>query len=276
MNRTLPAAACTMLAFAANSILCRMALRQTAIDPASFTSIRLISGAVVLWLLVVLRQRRPPAGGNWLSALALLAYAAAFSYAYVGVTAGTGALLLFGAVQLIMIASGLISGERIVRRIAVGWVLAVAGVVFLVFPGVSAPPLLDASLMLAAGIAWGIYSLRGQRSKNPLDDTAGNFVRAVPGVLVLSLLLWRHAVFDTEGAALAAISGAITSGLGYAIWYSVLPRLSAIAAANAQLSVPVIASLGGVVLFGESVTLRLAVATFLVLGGIALARHDKA
>jgi drug/metabolite transporter (DMT)-like permease len=259
-----------LLAFAANSILCRMALRQTHIDPASFTSLRLISGAVTLWLLLRLGSARRSLAGNWASAFALLLYALGFSFAYVSVTAGTGALLLFGAVQLIMITAGLLGGERIDSKIACGWTLAVAGLVLLVSPGVAAPPPGKAAMMLAAGIAWGVYSLRGRRSSDALRDTAGNFVRAVPGALLITALLWAHARIDATGALLAVLSGAIASGLGYAAWYSVLPRLSAIAAANMQLSVPVIAALAGVALFGEAITWRLATSSVLVLGGIAL------
>ncbi|MGB6603691.1 MAG: DMT family transporter [Steroidobacteraceae bacterium] len=272
MSRTVAAALFALLGFAANSVLCRMALRQPHIDPASFTSIRLLAGAVTLWLLVRARGReRRAGGGSWWSALALIAYAIAFSFAYLGLTAGTGALLLFGAVQIVMIAAGFFAGERIVAGIVVGWLLAVAGLVLLLLPGIAAPPPVDALCMLLAGAAWGIYSLRGRGSTDALGDTAGNFVRAVPAALVISLVLWARHTADTEGVILAALSGSIASGLGYAAWYTALPHLGAIAAANAQLSVPVIAALAGVVLFGEPITLRLAVATVLVLGGTALA-----
>jgi drug/metabolite transporter (DMT)-like permease len=274
MSRVALATLFALLAFAANSILCRMALRHASIDPASFTSVRLIAGAVTLWVLVWVGRRSSSAGGNWISASALLAYALAFSFAYVAVTAGTGALLLFGAVQLIMISVGLAGGERIDRTIAVGWVLAVAGLVILVFPGVSAPPPIRAALMLCAGVAWGLYSLRGRSSSDPLRDTAGNFIRAAPGAILISAAMWRHSFFDQTGVALAALSGSVASGLGYAAWYTALPRLKAIAAANLQLSVPLLASLGGVILFSEPITLRLVISSVLLLGGIALAtRH---
>jgi len=271
VNRIALAAAFALLAFAANSILCRMALRQASIDPASFTTVRLIAGALTLWMLVGLGKARLRAGGNWISACALLAYAAAFSFAYVAVTAGTGALLLFGAVQLIMISVGVVRGERIDLQIALGWLLAVAGVVILVLPGVSAAPPIHAALMLGAGVAWGIYSLRGRRSSDPLRDTAGNFIRAAPGAVLVSVVMWRHSAFDGTGMLLAALSGSLASGVGYAAWYVALPRLSAIAAANLQLSVPLIAALAGVVLFSEPITVRLAVSSILLLGGIALA-----
>jgi drug/metabolite transporter (DMT)-like permease len=271
MSRFALAAALAMVAFASNSILCRMALRGTAIDPASFTSVRLVTGALTLWILVSVSRRGLARAGDWGSALALLVYAVAFSFSYVGLTAGTGALLLFGAVQLIMIAAGLMAGERITGNLALGWVLAAAGVAILIFPGISAPPARDAGLMICAGIAWGVYSLRGRRSTEALRDTAGNFVRAAPVALLVSALWWAHRSWDAEGIVLAALSGAIASGLGYAVWYTALPRLSAITAGNAQLSVPVLAAFGGVLLFGEAITVRLGVASVLVLGGIALA-----
>ena len=276
MSRVALATGFALIAFAANSILCRMALRQTSIDPATFTSVRIVSGAITLWILVQLGNRRGSVGGTWASAFALLAYAIGFSFAYVAITAGTGALLLFGAVQLIMIASGSAAGERINLRIACGWVLAMAGLVTLVFPGVSAAPAAQSALMLCAGVAWGIYSLRGRRSGDPLRDTAGNFARAVPGALLISAILWRRSSWDEMGVVLAVLSGAIASGLGYAAWYTALPRLRAIAAANLQLSVPLLASLGGVVFFAEPITLRLAAASVLLLGGIALATRKPA
>jgi drug/metabolite transporter (DMT)-like permease len=260
-----------LLAFAANSVLCRMALRSSGIDPASFTSIRLLTGALTMWALVRLTRPGRSLGGDWRSATALLIYAVAFSFAYVSVTAGTGALLLFGAVQLIMISAGLFAGERIDWGIGLGWGVAVAGLVLLLLPGLSAPPTLKAMMMLCAGIFWGIYSLRGRRSIDPLCDTAGNFVRAAPGALLITALLWRHVSLDRAGVLLAVLSGAIASGLGYVAWYRILPRLSAITAANMQLSVPVIAAIAGVLLFGETITLRLAVSSVMVLGGIAVA-----
>jgi drug/metabolite transporter (DMT)-like permease len=261
-----------LLCFAANSVLCRMALREPHIDPASFMSIRLCSGAVTMW--VLLRARGGPqrtVAGDWTSALVLLTYAVTFTFAYLGLTAGTGALLLFGAVQVAMIAAGFAGGERIDLVIGCGWLLAVAGLILLLLPGVSAPPVLDAVLMLIAGIAWGVYSLRGRRSQQPLADTAGNFIRSVPGTLLISALFWPHRTADVEGVVLAALSGSIASGLGYMAWYAALPRLGAIAAANAQLSVPVIAALAGVALFSEPISTRLAAASVLVLGGTALA-----
>ncbi len=279
MSRTASAVVFALLGFAANSVLCRMALRETGIDPASFTSLRLVTGAVVLIALVVagtpIKGNAPQRtlGGNWPSATLLLLYAAAFSYAYVGVTTGTGALLLFGAVQVIMIGVGLHAGERIDARAALGWLVAVVGIVLLVLPGVASAPLLNGSLMLVAGSAWGWYSLRGRGSGNPLGDTAGNFLRAVPGALTLSAWGWPSHELPMRGIALAALSGGIASGLGYAAWYAALPRLRAIAAANLQLLVPILAAACGVVLFHEAMTPRLLAASLCVLGGVAVATH---
>lgn len=271
MRPPVPAVAFALLAFAANSILCRMALRQTSIDPASFTCVRLVAGAITLWFLVRVSKGRQGLGGDWASSLALMAYAFTFSFAYVAVTVGTGALLLFGAVQLIMISFGLARGERVALGSVLGWTLAVCGLVILVFPGVSAPPPPQAALMLCAGVTWGIYSLRGRSSKDPLRDNAGNFIRIAPLAVIVSLFWWRHSSLDRTGVVLAVLSGSLASGVGYAAWYAALPRLRAITAANLQLSVPLIASLAGVVLFGEPITLRLAASSVLLLGGIALA-----
>jgi drug/metabolite transporter (DMT)-like permease len=273
MRRVALAAILAMVAFAANSVLCRMALRGTAIDPATFMSVRLVTGAVTLWVIVRLTRGRLGGAGDWGSAAALLVYAVPFSFAYVGLTAGTGALLLFGAVQLMMVAAGLLSGERFTALAASGWVLAIAGVIVLVAPGVSAPPPRDAGLMVIAGVAWGVYSLRGRSSTDAIRDTAGNFLRAAPGSLLLSALLWAHHSWDPVGALLATLSGALASGLGYVAWYTALPRLSAITAANLQLSVPVIAAFAGVLLFAEPITWRLALAAVMVLGGIAIASN---
>jgi drug/metabolite transporter (DMT)-like permease len=248
-----------------------MALRDTSIDPASFTSVRLVAGALTLWLLLRMKTGNFRLGGDWRSAAALLIYAVGFSFAYVSITTGTGALLLFGAVQLIMISAGLIAGERIRAKAGIGWLLAAAGVVILMLPGVSAPPLREAAMMLCAGIAWGVYSLRGRRSKEPLCDTSGNFVRATPVALLISAVSWAHRSWDAPGVFYAVLSGSLASGLGYAAWYAALPRMTVVAASNAQLSVPVIAALAGVVLFGEPLTLRLVVSSIFVLGGIALA-----
>ena len=263
-----------LMAFAGNSLLCRQALRVTPIDAATFTSVRLIAGAVALWIIVRVRDRKG-ATGTWRSALALFAYAAAFSFAYTSLPAGTGALLLFGAVQATMIGYGLWRGERMRPAQVAGLLLAFAGLVVLTLPGVSAPPLQGALLMLAAGVAWGIYSLRGKGAGDPLRATAGNFLRCVPLALASSLAAWHWFSPDAVGIAYAIASGALTSGVGYAIWYTALPGLKATHAATVQLSVPVIAAIGGIVLLHEQVTLRLLLAAIAILGGIALVVLDK-
>jgi len=268
--RVLALTAMAMLAFAGNSVLARVALEHTGIDAASFTTLRLVSGALVLWLIVRLRQGTATGAGNWWSAAALFVYAAGFSFAYISLPTGTGALLLFGAVQATMIGYGLWTGERLSRLQVTGLLLAIGGLVGLMLPGVSAPPLYGSALMLGAGIAWGIYSLRGRGSGDPTRVTAGNFLRAAPIAIALNLLLlWQFSI-DAAGIVYAVASGALASGLGYVIWYTALPALKPTSAATVQLSVPVIAALGGIVLLGESVTLRLVLASVAILGGIAL------
>lgn len=268
--------ALALLAFAGNSLLCRAALAHTPIDPASFTTIRLVSGALMLGLLVQTRPAAAGGGGSWPSALALFVYAAAFSFAYVTLPAGMGALLLFGAVQASMIGWGLLQGERFTPMQLLGLVLALAGLVGLLLPGLSAPPLAGALLMIAAGVAWGVYSLRGKGAGDPMRVTAGNFVRTVPLALGMSLLFRDRVQIDVAGALYAVASGAITSGLGYAIWYNVLPHLRTSSAATLQLSVPVIAALGGVLWLNEGLTLRLVLASAAILGGIGLVIRKKA
>jgi drug/metabolite transporter (DMT)-like permease len=264
-----------MIAFASNSLLCRVALKHTGIDAASFTSIRLISGALVLWLIVALRRGASIHAGNWLSASALFMYAAAFSFAYVSLPAATGSLLLFGAVQTTMIGYGLWSGERLRGLQILGLVLAFGGLVGLLIPGLSAPPLFGSLLMLGAGVAWGVYSLRGRGAGDPTSVTAGNFLRAVPFAAVMSLLLLNRASLNTAGVLYAMASGGLASGIGYAIWYTALPGLKAAQAATVQLSVPVIAALGAILFLGESLSLRLVFASVAILGGIALVTLEK-
>jgi drug/metabolite transporter (DMT)-like permease len=259
-----------MIAFAGNSLLCRMAFVHTRIDAASFTSIRLLSGAVVLWLIVSAKGEKISDAGSWRSALALFAYAACFSFAYTSLSASTGALLLFGAVQATMIGFGLWQGERLRRRQLAGLALAAAGLFALLLPGLSAPPLLPALLMVGAGMAWAVYSLRGKGNTNPTLTTAGNFLRAVPFAAGLSVATLSHLSIDVAGTLYAMASGALASAVGYAIWYTALRGLHATSAAAVQLSVPVIAALGGVALLGEAVTLRLVLTSTAILGGIAL------
>lgn len=267
----------SMLAFAGNSLLCRLALQQSHLDAGSFTSIRLVSGALVLWLVARKFRGDQTGSGNWPSAWALFIYAAAFSFAYVRLPTATGALLLFGAVQATMISYGLWKGERLQPLQRVGLALALSGLLGLLLPGISAPPLGGSVLMLGAGVAWGVYSLRGKGAGDPTRVTAGNFLRAAPIAIALSLLMLvlQRVTLDAAGIGYALASGALTSGLGYALWYTVLPALKATTAATVQLSVPVLAALGGIVFLGEAVTLRLGLASLAILGGIALVVLQK-
>ena len=262
--------ALVMAAFAANSVLARLALRATDIDAATFTAVRIGAGALVLALIVALR--RSGFGGSWVSASALFVYAAAFSFAYLSLATGTGALLLFGAVQITMIGAGLARGERLSPRQLVGMALALGGLVVLVAPGVEAPPLGAALLMAASGAAWGVYSLRGRGAEDPVGASAGNFLRAALFGLALAGVVGLRGGLqpDPTGIGYAVLSGAVTSGLGYVAWYAVLPALRASSAATVQLSVPVLAALGGVTFVSEPITLRLALASAVTLGGIAL------
>lgn len=273
--RTLLLTALAMLAFAGNSLLCRAALRDSQIDPASFTALRLFAGALVLWLLLYTRKRAATVPGNWAGAFSLFIYAAAFSYAYLHLDAGAGALLLFGAVQLSMITWGLLRGERLHRLQVVGLVLAAAGLVALLLPGTSTPSLSASCLMVLAGIAWGAYSLLGKGTPDPLAATAGNFIRTLPIVAVLCLVALGSLEWDSAGVVYALLSGGLTSGIGYAIWYAAMPGLAAIQAASVQLSVPLLTALAGSVLLGESLTGRLMLAGVAILGGIALVLRDK-
>ena len=266
-----------MLAFAGNSLLCRLALKQTAIDAASFTFVRITAGALALGLIVRMRRAKTVAAvcdrrreGNWPSALALFIYAAAFSFAYLSLSAGTGALLLFGAVQATMISWGWHRGERLRKAQALGLALALGGLAVLVFPGLSAPSLSGSILMLSAGVAWGVYSLRGKTAGDPANATARNFLRAVPFAAVLGVASLPWLRVDGAGLGYAVFSGALASGVGYVIWYTALPDLKAASAATVQLSVPVLAAAGGILFLGEPLTLRFLGASLAVLGGIAL------
>lgn len=265
-----------MIAFAANSVLCRMALGGHHIDAASFTSIRLSAGAVALLGILLIRRipfaiRRP----NWKTVGSLFAYMACFSFAYQYLDAGTGALILFGAVQLTMISAALFAGEKLSLMVSSGLVIAVAGLVVLLFPGVTVPNPVGAVLMGIAGAAWGFYSLGGRGATDPTATTATNFLYAVPLALILSALSLGSASLETYGIALAIASGAITSGVGYVIWYAALPLLSATRAASVQLSVPAIAAFGGVLILGEPVSLRLIIATIMLISGISLVLWNR-
>lgn len=264
-----------MTAFAANSLLCRLALKHAQIDAASFTSIRLLSGAAALWIIMRLQGKAKYAGGSWVAAFALFAYAASFSFAYTSLPAGTGALLLFGAVQTTMILYGLRSGERLNLRQGTGLAIAVSGLIAFMLPGASAPSLPGATLMLIAGVSWGVYSLLGKASIDPLITTARNFYRAIPYTIVLSLLLAPEMRMNGTGMALAILSGAIASGMGYAIWYRVVRESKTTSAAIMQLSVPVIAAVGGIGILGEALTINMFLSSMAILGGIAMILLSK-
>jgi drug/metabolite transporter (DMT)-like permease len=274
-TRLVVATVLAMIAFAGNSLLCRLALKDAHIDAATFTTVRIVAGAVMLWLIVRLRDGTLVRAGNWLSALALFAYACGFSFAYISLPVGTGALLLFGAVQATMIGYGFWAGERLRGLQLAGLVIAFAGLVGLMLPGVAAPSLQGSALMLGAGVAWGIYSLRGRNAGEPTRTTAGNFLRAVSFAVTLSIVTLPWASLDGLGVCYAIASGALTSGLGYAIWYTALQGLKATQAATVQLSVPLIAAAGGIAFLGEHVTLRLLIAAVAILGGIALVIFNR-
>jgi drug/metabolite transporter (DMT)-like permease len=261
-----------LIAFAANSVLCRMALGDGAIDASSFTVIRLLSGAIVL--LVIISTTGNIAGtsnrGSWSASFMLFLYAISFSYAYISLDTGTGALILFGSVQITMILMSLISGTRLHITEWAGVIIAFTGFIYLVLPGVSTPSLTGFLLMAVAGIAWGIYTLRGRGSSSPLMDTAFNFLRTSPLVALLAVSTFGNINYTAEGIVLALLSGGVTSGIGYTIWYYALGGLSSTQAAVLQLSVPVIAALGGVIFVSEAITLRLSVSAALVLGGILM------
>lgn len=261
-----------MLAFAANSILCRLALADGAIDPASFTLVRIASGALTLWFILLVSGRATLSQGSWLGAIALFIYAAAFSFGYISLSAGTGAFLLFGAVQVTMVLVGIMRGERLTALQCLGFILALAGLAVLVAPGSFAPSLVGAGLMILAGVAWGGYSLLGRGSKSPVLATTGNFVRALPiaGLLMALSFIGMDAVMTPAGITYAILSGAVASGVGYTIWYAALPGLTPAQGASVQLSVPVITAIAGTILLNEQIDLRLLISSVAILGGISL------
>jgi drug/metabolite transporter (DMT)-like permease len=269
--RSMALTALAMLAFAANSVLCRLALGQQLIDPASFAAVRVFTAAATLIVIVLPRwHAHGRSRGNWRSAAVLFAYLVSFSFAYLSLSAGTGALILFGTAQLTMIGSALRGGDPFPPLARAGFILAVAGLVVLVAPGVTAPSPTGALLMAIAGLAWGLYSLMGRDDGDPLEVTVNNFIYLVPCVIVLGLVFAPDRHLSAKGLALAALSGSLASGLGYVVWYAAQKRLSAITAATVQLSAPVVAALGGLVLVTEQVTLRLVLASCATLGGIAI------
>ena len=259
-----------LIAFAFNSILGRLALRGDEADAAGFTGVRLASGAIALIVISYFfsRKTKESKRGSWSSAFFLFAYAACFSFAYLGLTAGTGALILFGSVQMTMIAVTIFRGERPMALEWLGLVVALSGLVYLVFPGLASPPLVSSLLMAAAGMAWAGYTLRGKGSSDPLADTTGNFVRSLPFAAVIAVVYLPNLHLSTRGLVLAVLSGAVTSGIGYAIWYAALKYHTSTRAAVLQLAVPVIAAVLGVLMLGEMATARLGIAAALILGGI--------
>jgi drug/metabolite transporter (DMT)-like permease len=273
-GRTVTLTTLTLIAFASNSLLCRQALGSAAIDPAAFTAIRLGCGALALAVTSAAARARPARAGSragWGSGFFLFAYAIGFSFAYLSLTAGTGALILFASVQATVIAGAIHAGERLRAPEWAGVALAVGGLVYLTAPGLSAPPAVGSALMALAGVAWGLYTLRGRGSAAPLADTTRNFVCAAPMALLAMVPLASRLEVSTPGATLAAASGALASGVGYVLWYAALRGLSATRAAVVQLAVPVVAALGGVVFLSERITMRLVLSAALILGGIALA-----
>jgi drug/metabolite transporter (DMT)-like permease len=264
-----------MIAFAANSLLCRAALRDDLIDAASFTAIRLASGASILWVIAAARRDRG-GEGSWWSAVALVAYAIAFSIAYREINAGAGALILFGAVQITMVTGGVIRGERPAPRQWIGIAVALGGLATINAPRIDAPAPLGAAMMAIAGVAWGIYSLRGRGVTRPLVATAGNFARSVPlaaAIAIAGVAIGAQAT--TSGVVLAVASGAIASGIGYSLWYAAVPSLGATRAAVVQLAVPVIAAIGGIALLGESPSITLVAGGAAIVGGLALTIRSR-
>jgi len=269
----------SLSAFAANSVLCRLALGTGQIDPASFTLVRIMSGALTLGLILWLKNPRflsqPGRRGSWGGALSLFAYALTFSYAYVTLSTATGALILFGTVQITMLLAAIVNGHKILLLELLGVLFAFVGMTYLMLPSVSTPSLFGFLLMFLSGIAWGIYTLIGQRSDAPLKDTGFNFIRCIPLVFIVLVSTVSHLQIQMHGVLLAALSGAIASGLGYAVWYRVLPKLSHSVAAVSQLTVPLIAATGGLIWMAEGVTPRLLISSILVLGGIGVVIYAK-
>lgn len=261
-----------LIAFAANSVLGRLALGEKTIDASGFTVIRLLSGAIVLLAILKISNNKStsPTKGSWSASLMLFIYAVAFSFAYVTLDTGTGALILFGSVQITMILLSLISGNRLHITEWGGVSLAFIGFVYLMLPGVTTPSIMGFVLMTIAGIAWGIYTLKGRASANPLMDTTYNFLRTIPLIIILTIVTFHDIHLSADGILLAVLSGGIASGIGYTIWYIALGGLSITKAAVVQLLVPVIAALGGVIFVSEPITFRLTISATMVLGGILM------
>jgi drug/metabolite transporter (DMT)-like permease len=275
--RTLSLTAFALVAFAFNSILCRLALSGGEADPASFTAVRLASGAAALIVIsdFAYGRSKQQNRGSWASAFFLFAYAVCFSFAYVGLTAGTGALILFGSVQITMIGIATMRGERPHLLDWLGFVAAAGGLVYLVLPGLASPPIVSSLLMAVAGASWGLYTLRGRGSSDPLGNTAGNFIRAFPFIAVVVLICLTSIHMSSRGLVLATLSGAIASGIGYTVWYAALKHHTSTRAAILQLPVPLLTAGLGVLFLAEAATVRLAVASALILGGIGMTLIKK-
>ncbi len=270
--RTIVFTSLALIAFAANSVLCRLALDERAIDASSFTIIRLMSGAVFLMGIIGINKTKhgSTTKGSWSAGVMLFLYAISFSFAYITLNTATGALILFGSVQITMILLSLLSGNRLHIAEWSGVIIAFTGFVYLILPSVTTPSAAGFLLMAVAGMAWGIYTLMGRGSKNPLTDTAYNFFRTIPIAVVLLLITIKNSSFSFEGVFLAVLSGGVTSGIGYTIWYIALGGLTALQAAVLQLLVPVIAAFGGVIFVSETITLRLTISAMMILGGILM------
>lgn len=289
--KTISLTSLALIAFAANSVLCRLALGEQSIDASSFTIIRLLSGALILFIIVsfkhYLSNRKQVSNGldiekteskedsnsSWSGSLMLFIYALTFSFAYITLDTATGALILFGSVQITMILVNTFNGNRLHFTEWLGVVIAFIGFVYLMLPGINTPSAFGFFLMTISGIAWGLYTLKGRGSQNPLMDTAHNFIKTIPLVIVVGLvqlLIIKSTHLSNTGIYLAILSGAIASGVGYSIWYSVLPHLSVVLSAILQLLVPVIAALGGILFVNELITQRLLISALMILGGILL------
>lgn len=281
MIKTLALTALAMIAFAANSVFTRIALVETDIDPVMFTCIRLLTGALMLLAIVAFHQKSlayPKGSGSFNGSFALFGYAIFFSFAYLSLGAGLGALILFASVQITMIVWAIYKGERPGPIEVFGILLAFGAFIYLVSPGLVAPDPSGTALMILSGISWGVYSLLGRGSKNPLQDTMGNFVRSAPLIIGTTIGLFLVADMwpvDPKGILFATLSGALASGIGYAIWYAVLPKLARTSAGVVQLTVPAIATAGGILFLGEQLSLRFVVASVLILAGVAIATIFK-
>ena len=268
---------CALIAFAANSVLCRIALGDEVIDATSFTSIRLASGALTLMIILGLSKHKMTNSnkGSWRASFFLFVYAAGFSYAYLSLDTGTGALILFGAVQITIMLVSFMTGERFNKVEWLGLLIAFSGFVYLITPNLTTPSFIGFISMMIAGIAWGAYTICGKQSSSPLFDTAFNFLRSLPLVILLIAITYPSIEINANGILLAVLSGSIASGIGYTLWYTSLPYISSIHAASLQLLVPVLAAFGGIVLANELIEIRLITSSVLVLGGIALVIFGK-